>query len=129
MKYYLRTSRLIHKAGCQLYEKSRRKRRGKKRQLPSQDMADLKIKSVIGFSGKVAGALNYSPCGNYMVYPLGSFVVLKNVKTDKECFLDGHSHEISCLSVSKDGKWIASGQINIIGVKVSSFFLIYYMIK
>jgi WD40 repeat protein len=86
-------------------------------------MADLKIKSVIGFSGKVAGALNYSPCGNYIVYPLGSFVVLKNVKTDKECFLDGHSHEISCLSVSKDGKWIASGQINIIGVKVSSFFL------
>lgn len=82
-------------------------------------MADLKIKSVIGFSGKVASALNYSPCGNYMVYPLGSFVVLKNIKTDKECFLDGHSYEISCLSVSKDGKWIASGQINIIGVKVS----------
>lgn len=79
--------------------------------------SELKIKSVIGFSGKVVGGLTYTPCGKYIVYPLGSFVVIKNIKTDKEAFLDGHSHEVSCLAVSHDGTKAASGQINIIGVK------------
>lgn len=41
---------------------------------------ELRIKSVIGFGGRVPNALKYTPCGNYLVYPLGSFVVIKNVK-------------------------------------------------
>jgi len=80
-------------------------------------MAELKIKSVIGFSGKVHNALKYTPCGKYIIYALGSFVVIKNLKSDKEAFLDGHSNEVSCLSISHDGTRVASGQTNIIGVK------------
>ena len=53
-----------------------------------------------------------------MIYPLGSFVVIKNVRTEKEAFLDGHSQEVSCLAVSHDGRKIASGQVNFLGVKV-----------
>lgn len=101
---------------------------------------DLKIKSVLGFNGKllhsiirnynfksysfnftlgsVPGALSYTPCGKYIVYPLGCFVVLKNLVTDKECFLDGHSHEVSCISMSHHGDYLASGQVNFTGVKV-----------
>ena len=60
----------------------------------------------------------YSPCGKYIVYPLGSFVVLKNVVTEKEAFFDGHTNEISCVSMSGDGNRLASGQINLMGVKV-----------
>ena len=41
---------------------------------------ELRIKSVIGFGGKVQNALKYTPCGGYMVFPLGSFVVIRNVK-------------------------------------------------
>ena len=78
----------------------------------------LKIKSVIGFNGKISRALQYTPCGRYIVYPLGSFVVLKNIRTDKEAFLDGHTHEISCISISHNGRRLASGQINLVGVKV-----------
>lgn len=78
---------------------------------------ELKIKSVIGFNGKVNNALVYTPCGKYIVYPLGSFVVLKNMVTDKEAFFDGHTNEISCVSVSPDGNRLASGQINLMGVK------------
>jgi len=52
-----------------------------------------------------------------MIYPLGSFVVIKNVRTEKEAFLDGHSQEVSCLAVSHDGRKIASGQVNFLGVK------------
>jgi WD40 repeat protein len=77
----------------------------------------LKIKSVIGFSGQVRDSLSYTPCGKYLVYPLGSFVVIKSTRTGKESFLDGHSRDVSCISLSRDGKWIASGQVNISGVK------------
>jgi WD40 repeat protein len=85
-------------------------------------MAELKIKAVIGFSGKVPGALHTTPCGKYIVYPLGSFIVIKNVRTDKEAFLDGHSQDISCVAISNDGKALASGQANIMGVKVRKTF-------
>ncbi len=83
--------------------------------------SSLKIKSVIGFNGKVSRALHYTPDGRYIVYPLGSFVVLKNIRTDKEAFLDGHTNEISCISVSRNGRRLASGQINLVGVKVRLF--------
>ena len=79
----------------------------------------LKIKSVIGFNGKVVNGLHYTPCGKYVIYPLGTLVVIKKISTDEDIFLDGHTHEISCLTLSKDGSKIASGQVNIVGVKVS----------
>lgn len=78
---------------------------------------ELKIKSTIGFNGKVSRALHISPCGKYIVYPLGSFVVLKNLVTDKIAFLDGHNNEISCIAVSHDGTRAASGQTHLMGVK------------
>lgn len=78
----------------------------------------LQIKSVIGFNGKVMRSLHYTPCGRYIVYPLGSFVVLKNIRTDKEAFLDGHTYDVSCLKISHDGRRLASGQLNLVGVKV-----------
>jgi WD40 repeat protein len=84
---------------------------------------DLKIKNVIGFSGKIPNGLNFSPDGKYVVFPLGSFVVLKNQKTGKEAFLDGHSGEVSCITISGDGSKIASGQLNnTAGSKVNHFY-------
>jgi len=78
---------------------------------------DLRIKSVIGFSGKTNNSLHYTDCGRYVVYPLGTFVVIKNIKTERESFLDGHTHDVSCIKLSKDGAKIASGQRNFPGVK------------
>jgi WD40 repeat protein len=79
---------------------------------------DLKIKAVIGFSGKVPGGLQYSADGKYIVFPLGTFVCVKNVKTGKEAFLDGHTSDVSCIAMSHDGSQLASGQSNLPGVKV-----------
>jgi cilia- and flagella-associated protein 52 len=79
--------------------------------------APLKIKSVIGFNGKVARSLHYTPCGKYIVYPLGSFIVIKNVLNEKEAFIDGHTNLVSAVTVSHDGTKLATGQINITGVK------------
>lgn len=78
---------------------------------------ELKIKSVIGFNGKIAGGLNYTPCGRYVVYPLGSFIVLKNLVTNKEAFLDGHTQDVSCIAMSNTGDRLASGQLQFTGVK------------
>lgn len=64
-------------------------------------------------------ALKYSNCGRYLVYPLGSFVVVKDVQSGKEAFLDGHTNEVSCISLSPDGSRLASGQKNLMGVKVN----------
>ena len=74
--------------------------------------------TVNKITGAVRDSLTYTPCGKYLLYPLGSFVVIKNIKSGKESFFDGHTREVSCLSLSKDGFRMASGQMNISGVKV-----------
>ena len=38
-------------------------------------------------------------------------------RTGKESFLDGHTRDVSCISISRDGRRVASGQVNIPGVK------------
>ena len=80
--------------------------------------SQLKIKAVIGLSGKIQNSITYTSDGKYILYPLGSFIVFKNIKTEKEAFFDGHSHLISCLTISKNGKRLASGQMQHHGVKV-----------
>lgn len=72
-------------------------------------------------TGKITGGLHYTPDGKYVVYPLGSFLVLKNLVTDKEAFFDGHSQDVSCVAMSHNGDRLASGQTNFTGVKVSYF--------
>ena len=111
------------------------------------EIIELKIKAVIGFNGnfilnkikiicitfyflfifnvflgKALNSISYSNCGKYLIYPLGSFVVIKNLSNNFESFLDMHSHEVTCLKLSNDGAKLASGQINISGVKVSKIF-------
>ena len=41
---------------------------------------ELHIKSAVGFAGKVPGGLKYTRDGDFVVYPLGSFIVLKNLQ-------------------------------------------------
>ena len=84
----------------------------------SSSPIDLKIKAVIGFSGKATNSLSYTPCGQYIVYPLGSFVVIKSLLADRESFLDMHTYDVTCCKMTNDGTRVASGQGNIAGVKV-----------
>jgi len=85
------------------------------------ESVELKIKSVIGFNGKIPGAMSYTPCGKYIIYPLGSFVVIKNLKTSKEAFLDGHNNDVSCIAMSHSGEYIASGISHLTGVKANCY--------
>jgi hypothetical protein len=42
------------------------------------------------------------------------------MQTDREAFLDGHSFGVTCIAISTDGKTMASGQANMVAVKVSN---------
>ena len=48
-----------------------------------------------------------------MIYPLGCQIVIQNLNTGKQQFLRGHENNVSCISMSKTGKYIASGQVRL----------------
>ncbi|KAJ1527986.1 hypothetical protein ONE63_007914 [Megalurothrips usitatus] len=78
---------------------------------------DLKLLSLIGFDGRTIHGLKVHPNGLYVLYPLGCKVTVVHWETRKQDFLEGHTNVITALSVSFDGKYVASGQINHMGFK------------
>jgi hypothetical protein len=76
----------------------------------------LPLESVVGFAGKVGGGLVLHPNGKTMAYPLGATIVVKELgDTYSQSFLQGHNDEVSCLAISRDGAFLASGQITNMG--------------
>lgn len=76
---------------------------------------DLELKAALGFGGTVPGGLVVQPNHKQLVYPLGSTVVMRDMNTGKQCFLQGHTNTVSCIAVSKSGRYAASGQITHMG--------------
>ncbi|XP_069023944.1 cilia- and flagella-associated protein 52 [Embiotoca jacksoni] len=77
----------------------------------------LELEAVIGFNGHVFSGLRVHPDGEYLIYPLGCTIILKRIKDGEQEFLHGHTNNVSCVSVSKSGLYIASGQVNFMGFK------------
>jgi len=77
----------------------------------ADDCKDLILESVIGFSGSVGSGLQHTPCGKYVVHPLGSVVVMRSLLSEKHFFFDtgGIDRKVSCLALSKDGRYLATG--------------------
>jgi WD40 repeat protein len=71
----------------------------------------LDLQATIGFEGRVRDGLVYHPNGKFVLYPLGATIVVKNIRTGHQDFLDGHTNAVSCLALSHDGKKLASGQV------------------
>ncbi|KAI9188916.1 hypothetical protein H9P43_000338 [Blastocladiella emersonii ATCC 22665] len=80
-----------------------------------QQPTRLKLKSIIGFSGTVPQGLLRHPAGTHRLYPLGSNVVIQDLATGQQEFLQGHTNLITCLAISKSGRYIASGQVTHMG--------------
>ncbi|KAJ8363474.1 hypothetical protein SKAU_G00123050 [Synaphobranchus kaupii] len=83
----------------------------------TQEVQQLELESVIGFNGHVFSGLRVHPDKAYLIYPLGCTVIMKSLKHGKQEFLQGHTNNVSCISVSKSGKYIASGQVTFMGFK------------
>ncbi|CAF4652723.1 unnamed protein product, partial [Rotaria magnacalcarata] len=77
----------------------------------------LELESTIGFEGKVPHGLKLHPDRIHMIYPLGCNLVIENLQTRQQEFLLGHNNNISCLTISNNGKYIASGQVTFMGFK------------
>ncbi|CAL9700418.1 unnamed protein product [Knipowitschia caucasica] len=77
----------------------------------------LELEYVIGFNGHVVSGLRLHPDKTHFIYPLGWTVIIKRIQDGKQDFLHGHNNNVSCVSVSRSGQYIASGQVNFMGFK------------
>jgi len=82
-----------------------------------EDIPQLELMSTIGFNGNVNSGLIIHPDREHMIYPLGCNIIIRNLNTNTQEFLTGHKNNISCIAVSKSGKYIASGQVTHMGFK------------
>jgi WD40 repeat protein len=65
---------------------------------------------LIFVKGNVPNGLQYTPCGKYILYPLGSIVIMKDTKSGRLIFFDaGIDNIVSCMALSKDGRFMATG--------------------
>ncbi|KAK0149603.1 Cilia- and flagella-associated protein 52 [Merluccius polli] len=83
----------------------------------SQGVPQLVLEAVIGFNGHVFSGLRVHPDRDHLIYPLGSTVILKRLQDGRQEFLHGHTNNVSCVAVSKSGRYISSGQVTFMGFK------------
>ncbi|MBN3295417.1 CFA52 protein, partial [Amia calva] len=83
----------------------------------TQEVPQLELESVIGFNGQVFSGLIVHPDREHIIYPLGCTVIIKSLNNNKQEFLHGHTNNVSCVTVSRSGKYVASGQVTFMGFK------------
>ncbi|XP_066442698.1 cilia- and flagella-associated protein 52 [Eleutherodactylus coqui] len=86
-----------------------------------EDGMQLELEAVIGFNGHVLSGLISHPDREHLIYPLGCTVIIQSVNKHKQHFLHGHTNNVSCVAVSKSGKYLASGQVTYMGFKADIF--------
>ncbi|KAK2514891.1 hypothetical protein Q9966_015573 [Columba livia] len=77
--------------------------------------------SPVSLAGHVPCGLICHPDREHILYPLGCTVLIQHLDTKKQSFLHGHADNVSCVVVSRDGMYVASGQVTCIGFKRSCF--------
>jgi len=76
---------------------------------------ELELQAVIGFKGTVPSSLILHPDQEHLIFPLGCTVVLRNLLKRTQSFLQGHDNQVNCITVSKTGRLLASGQKTFMG--------------
>lgn len=77
----------------------------------------LDILAVIGFKGDTVDGLILHPNNEHIIFPLGSQIVVRNILTREQKYLRGHDNDISVICVSRNGKYLATGQKTYSGFK------------
>ncbi|NXV44720.1 CFA52 protein, partial [Uria aalge] len=73
--------------------------------------------SLLSLAGHKICGLICHPDKEHILYPLGCTVVIQELDSKKQTFLRGHTDNVSCIVVSKDGVYVASGQVTFMGFK------------
>jgi len=76
---------------------------------------ELELSAVIGFKGTVPSGLILHPDDEHLIFPLGCTVVVRNLMQKTQSFLQGHDNQVNCITVSKSGNLLASGQKTFMG--------------
>uniref|UniRef100_A0A8B9J214 Uncharacterized protein n=1 Tax=Amazona collaria TaxID=241587 RepID=A0A8B9J214_9PSIT len=84
----------------------------------SKAAEDLSLPSL---AGHVPFGLICHPNKQHMLYPLGCTVVIQDLDSKKQVFLRGHTNNVSCIAVSRDGVYVASGEVAFMSFKTSSY--------
>lgn len=61
----------------------------------------LSVRAIFGINGKVNFGLRLHPNGKHIIFPLGTKIGIDDTVTNKEEFIAGHTHNVSCLDVSR----------------------------
>ncbi|XP_074777942.1 cilia- and flagella-associated protein 52 [Athene noctua] len=77
----------------------------------------LRLRAAIGFNGHVPCGLICHPDKEHVLYPLGCTVVIQELDSKQQTFLHGHTNNVSCVVVSRNGLYVASGQVTFMGFK------------
>jgi len=72
---------------------------------------------MIGFNGAILNGLSVHPDRQHLMYAVGNTVVVEDTNTKEQEYLRGHTNNVTCIAVSKSGKYIASGQVTHQGFK------------
>ena len=91
-------------------------------EIPGRFACESSSSSPLCHSGRVPHGLKLHPDRVHMIYPLGCNLVIENLQTRQQEFLLGHNNNISCVTISNNGKYIASGQVTFMGFKVDDRF-------
>ncbi|NXI89744.1 CFA52 protein, partial [Psophia crepitans] len=67
--------------------------------------------------GHIPRGLICHPDTEHVLYPLGCTVVIQELDSKKQTFLHGHTNNVSCVVVSRNGVYVASGQVTFMGFK------------
>ncbi|XP_034657831.1 cilia- and flagella-associated protein 52 [Drosophila subobscura] len=89
----------------------------------------LKPRAIFGINGKVENGVRQHPTTGDIIFALGNKIGIADHKKNSQEFIAGHTNTISCLDVSKSGKYIASGQINHMGFRGYVIIWDYYQRK
>ncbi|XP_075702041.1 cilia- and flagella-associated protein 52 isoform X2 [Rhinoderma darwinii] len=82
---------------------------------------ERECKYLVIHTGHVPSGLISHPDREHLIYPLGCTVIIQSVNKHKQHFLHGHTNNVSCVAVSKSGKYLASGQVTYMGFKADIF--------
>ncbi|NXI47009.1 CFA52 protein, partial [Galbula dea] len=73
--------------------------------------------TLLSLAGHVPCGLICHPGDKHVVYPLGYTVVIQELDSKEQTFLHGHTDNVTCIDVSRNGAYIASGQVTFMGFK------------
>ncbi|KAJ8404244.1 hypothetical protein AAFF_G00340170 [Aldrovandia affinis] len=83
----------------------------------TEDIPLLELETVVGFNGRVISGLILHPDEEQLLYPLGCAIIQRNIKSNTQEILSQHTSTVSCVAISRSGRYVASGQTTFIGFK------------